>query len=143
MNKVIAVYITILIAGCVVKENRDKDLEMINDVLAGQARSWNKGDLEGYMHGYWMSDSLVFTGTKSISHGWQAALDRYVRGYPDKAAMGQLEFDECETNFISSKAAYSTGGWTLFRESDTLSGRFTLVWKKVNGAWFIVADHSS
>lgn len=119
------------------------DLAMIQDVMNGQAIAWNKGDIEGYMRGYWMSDSLVFTGGKSVSHGWQAALDRYLESYPNKSAMGNLTFDNVETEFSSKNTAYSIGQWTLNREQDTLSGRFTLVWKRVNNVWVIVADHSS
>lgn len=116
---------------------------MIEDVMSGQAIAWNKGNLEGYMTGYWMSDSLVFSGGKSVSRGWQQAFDRYKISYPDAKAMRRLEFNDIETNFSSKSSAYTIGQWTLIRETDTLSGRFTLVWKKVNGAWVIVADHSS
>ncbi|MEZ4722105.1 MAG: DUF4440 domain-containing protein [Flavobacteriales bacterium] len=123
--------------------NHSRDVETINDVLEGQRRAWNNGDLEGYMRGYWMSDSLVFSGGKSISQGWQDALNRYKQSYPDKEAMGNLEFSEFDLRFLSLGSAYSTGKWTLYRSEDTLSGRFTLIWKKVNGAWVIVADHSS
>lgn len=133
--------VLLMIQACRVDHSRDVDT--IRDVLEGQRKAWNKGDVEGYMRGYWMSDSLVFSGGKSISHGWQAALDRYKQSYPDREAMGNLEFSEFDLRFLSSGSAYSTGKWALFRTEDTLNGRFTLVWKKVNGAWVIVADHSS
>jgi ketosteroid isomerase-like protein len=135
--------IALIFSQCEMKTDHVRDSEMIEGVMSGQAISWNKGDIDGYMKGYWMSDSLVFTGTKVMSQGWQAALDRYKAAYPNKAAMGFLNFEDIQTNFTSRASAYSTGQWSLLRESDTLSGRFTLVWKKQNGAWFIIADHSS
>lgn len=133
----------ILLSQCAIKQDPSGDKDMIHDVMSGQAKSWNKGDVEGYMKGYWMSDSLVFTGTKTVSVGWQAATDRYKIAYPDKTAMGHLTFEDVNTNFTSKSSAYSTGRWNLFREADTLTGRFTLIWKKQNSAWFIIADHSS
>lgn len=133
----------ILLTHCATDVSHDRDLAMIDDVMAGQATAWNKGDIEGYMKGYWMSDSLVFTGSKSVSTGWQASLDRYKMAYPDKEAMGYLTFDQVETNFTSKASAYTIGQWTLNRNTDTLSGRYTLVWKKQNSVWFIIADHSS
>ena len=36
-------------------------------VMAAQMDAWNQGDLEGFMEGYWRSDSLLFVG-KSGSH---------------------------------------------------------------------------
>jgi hypothetical protein len=143
MRKIIAVAILIVGLSACGSETHVKDKEMIEDVMQGQAVAWNKGNLEGYMTGYWMSDSLVFSGGKSISRGWQAALDRYKISYPNVEAMGKLEFNEIETQFSSKQSAYTIGEWTLFRTSDTLSGRFTLVWKKVNNSWVIIADHSS
>lgn len=135
--------IALTFSQCAIEIGHVRDLEMIYGVMSGQAIAWNKGDIDGYMKGYWMSDSLVFTGSKDMSQGWQAALDGYKVAYPNKAAMGFLNFEGVQTNFTSKASAYSIGQWSLSRDSDTLSGRFTLVWKKQNGAWFIIADHSS
>ena len=33
----------------------------IRSVLDSQSTAWNSGDIDGYMNGYWQSDSLVFT----------------------------------------------------------------------------------
>jgi ketosteroid isomerase-like protein len=133
----------VLIALVSCKTDRSFDVETINGVLEGQARAWNSGNLEGYMTGYWMSDSLVFSGGKTISMGWHSALDRYKASYPTQEAMGNLNFSDLNLKFTSKSSAFSTGQWMLYRSSDTLSGRFTLVWQKKNGAWVIIADHSS
>lgn len=143
MNKVLIVIVVLIIASCGRRVGSERDLAIIQDVLNGQTAAWNKGDIDGYMKGYWMSDSLIFTGSKSMTKGWEPALNRYKVGYPNQDAMGQLQFSEVETNFTSQNSAYSVGIWTLNRVSDTLTGRFTLVWARKNGAWFIVADHSS
>ena len=71
---------------------KPKDKSAILEIMASQEMSWNKGDLEGFMNGYWLSDSLRFIGKSGITYGWQPTLANYQRSYPDKAAMGKLKF---------------------------------------------------
>jgi hypothetical protein len=35
------------------------------------------------------------------------------------------------------------GKWHLKRENDAPDEHFTLLWKKINGKWVVVADHAS
>lgn len=115
----------------------------IRQVLEQQVSAWNRGDIAAYMSGYLNDPGLIFTGGKSKTIGWQKALDRYEKAYPSKEAMGNLSFEDLQIELISPQAAFATGAWRLDRMSDTLQGRFTLIWKKVNGDWVIIADHSS
>ncbi len=119
--------------------NAEKDIRL---VLENQQKAWNQGDLEGFMEGYWKSDSLQFIG-KSIRHGWQATLDGYKKGYPDKAAMGTLEFEIWQMIPLADDCWLVSGKYTLFREKDKPSGPFTLLFKKKQGRWVIVYDHTS
>lgn len=114
----------------------------IRQVLADQQKAWNSGDLEAFMSGYWRSDSLQFIG-KNIRHGWQATLDGYKKGYPDKAAMGELRFEIWQTVQIADDAYLVSGKYTLIREKDQPTGPFTLIFKFKNGKWVIVYDHTS
>ena len=43
----------------------------IRKVLDNQTIAWNKGDIEGFMQGYWKNDSLMFIGKNGINWGWQ------------------------------------------------------------------------
>lgn len=95
------------------------------------------------MEPYWHSDSLQFIGKRGITHGWQATLDNYKKGYPDRAAMGTLQFTNLSIDVLSDSSAYVIGKWELFRTADTLSGHYSLLWKKMGDKWQIVADHSS
>ncbi len=107
-----------------------------------QTNAWNAHDIEGFMQPYWHSDSLRFMGKSGVTLGWKATLDRYKKNYHANQ-MGRLNFNELFYNEISSDAAWMDGKWTLYRTEDTLSGRFCLLWKKINNQWQIVADHSS
>jgi hypothetical protein len=104
---------------------------------------WNSGDLRNFMHNYWKSDSLKFIGKTGITYGWQGSLDRYLTSYPDKSKQGTLNFDFLHLEPVEKNHYFQVGKYTLYRETDTLSGHFTLLWEKIDGEWKIVADHSS
>lgn len=116
----------------------------ILEVLNRQQENWNKGDIETFMQDYWKSDELKFIGKNGIVKGWQATLDRYLKSYPDRATMGQLKFDIKEVDFLSKKSAWVLGQWHLTRpEKGDVGGFFTLIFKKIDGKWVIVSDHTS
>ena len=117
---------------------------VISSTMHRQQESWNKGDLPGFMHGYWESDSLRFMGKDGVTYGWKATLQRYQNSYPTPEKMGQLTFSQLRIEKINSSNAYVDGIWTLAYPNDKkVSGHFTLLWKKINGTWVIVSDHSS
>ncbi len=95
------------------------------------------------MQAYWRSDSLVFVGKKGLQHGWDSTLSNYQRSYPSQQEMGRLQFNNLKHECLGEQAIYTIGKWSLFRQTDTLSGHYSLLWRKVNGTWVIVADHSS
>jgi len=118
----------------------------IAQVLTTQTAAWNKGDIPGFMAGYWHSDSLVFIGKKGLTYGWQPTLDNYRKGYPDAAQMGQLDFSSLHINLLSADVAQVVGRWHLARPgaaAGDLQGHFLLIFRRIGGQWVIVADHSS
>lgn len=122
---------------------QNSDEAKIRGVLAAQTKAWNRGDAEGFMQGYWKSDSLLFIGKSGVTHGWQKTLENYKKGYPDTAAMGKLAFDILSVKKLSPEYAFVIGKWMLKRSIGDLSGHYTLLFRKIKGQWMIVADHSS
>lgn len=133
----------ILVVGTQIVQAQSADESIVRQILDRQTKSWNKGDLEEFMSGYWKSDSLMFIGRTGVTYGWQKTLDNYRRGYPDRAAMGTLRFDILEVQTISADCIFVVGKWHLARTVGDLQGHFSLVWRKINGEWKIVSDHSS
>lgn len=121
----------------------DTDQSAIQNILRSQDEAWNRGDLEGFMTGYWKNDSLMFVGKSGITYGWNNTLANYRKGYPDTASMGKLRFEIIEMRSISTEASLVVGKWFLARSVGNLKGYFTLFLRKINGTWVIVADHSS
>lgn len=115
----------------------------IRQVMNTQQEAWNHADIETFMEGYWKSDSLKFIGRNGITYGWQTTLDNYKKSYPTPDAMGKLTFTILTLDILSETSAFMIGRWHLKRASDEPGGHFTLLWRKINGKWVIVADHTS
>src|SRR3954469_18478964 len=87
----------------------NKKSKAIRAVLDAQVAAWNRGDIEGFMDGYWRSPETVFVSGDTITHGWQTVLDRYKKGYDSREKMGTLTFSELDVKLISKDAAVATG----------------------------------
>ena len=117
--------------------------QRIEQVLADQAKAWNSGDIENFMDGYARSPDLRFATGGTVTRGWQQTLDRYKQRYPDRAAMGTLTFSELDTTVLSPDAAVVFGRWRLKTVQGEPNGLFTLLFRRTDAGWRIVADHTS
>lgn len=115
----------------------------VRETLRIQTDAWNAGDIPAFMKGYWQNDSLAFIGKSGTTYGWQNTLDGYIKGYPDKTAMGQLQFDLLEVKRLSVLYFFVIGKWHLTRSIGDVGGTFTLLFKKIKKKWVIVVDHTS
>ena len=122
---------------------QSKDELAIRKVLAAQNDAWNRGDIDGFMKGYWENDSLMFIGKSGVTYGWTNTLSNYKRGYPDTASMGKLIFTLIQVKRLSKEYYHITGKWFLKRSVGDVGGHYTLVFRKINGQWVIISDHSS
>ncbi len=138
-------YFFMIIFACTAlfSQGQSADEKSIRELLSVQTEAWNKGDLEDFMSGYWKSDSLLFIGKSGVNNGWQKTLENYQKGYPDTTAMGKLNFELLELRQISPDYFFVVGKWHLQRSIGNVGGHFSLLFKKMNGVWKIVADHSS
>src|ERR1051325_8183801 len=121
----------------------NKTATAIRAVIAAQAEAWNRGDIEGYMAGYWRSPETVFISGDNVTRGWQTAVERYEKNYSSREKMGTLTFSEVEIKAISNETAVVLGRWHLKRTQDEPHGRFTLIFRKTRQGWRIVHDHTS
>ncbi len=117
-----------------------QDMAAIHAVLADQETAWDRGDIPGFMEGY--ADSVCFISRKGRTCGKQAVTQHYLKSYPDKAAMGDLNFRDLEVMEAGPQHAWCTGTWELLRAQDTVGGGFSLFWTKGPEGWRIVRDHT-
>lgn len=119
------------------------DEKAILKILDDQTLYWNKGDLDNFVTGYWNNDSLMFIGSSGVIYGYQNTLFRYKKSYSDTSKMGKLRFEIIHLKKLSPKYYFVVGKWFLKRSIGDAGGHFSLLIRKINGQWKIVADHSS
>ncbi len=122
---------------------QSSDEKAVRKILNDQALAWNRGDIDGFMKGYWENDSLMFIGKSGVTYGWNNTLNNYKKIIPIPAAMGKLSFHILTVTKLSSQYFHVVGKWSLQRSIGDLNGHFTLLFKKIGGTWAIIADHSS
>jgi ketosteroid isomerase-like protein len=108
--------------------------------MASQVQAWNSGDIPGFMEAY--ADSVCFISLNERTCGKSLVTSRYIKKYPDKAAMGRLDFGALEVLSAGADYAWCTGTWRLVRPADTLSGGFSLFWVRTPSGWKILRDHT-
>jgi uncharacterized protein (TIGR02246 family) len=119
------------------------DMEAIREVMTASEAAWNSGDLEAFMTSYARSDSVRFIGSRGVSYGYDTVLTNYQASYPDRSAMGSLEYTDLDIELFAPDVALVVGQWRLYRDTDEPHGWYTLLFRKIDSRWLIVHDHSS
>jgi beta-aspartyl-peptidase (threonine type) len=118
-------------------------MQGIRKLLDDQVEAWNKGDIEGFMRGYWDSDSTMFNSGGNLTKGYRHVLERYKKNYATRDLMGKLDFRDLVIRMLSDNAAVVMGTWKLKRAKDQPWGRFTLIVERKPEGWRITHDHTS
>lgn len=142
MWKLPAAFFAVLVVATAVSAQAQAERD-IRKVMTDQAAAWNRGDIDGFMAGYWRSVKLTFVSGTEVTRGWQPTLDRYKKGYDTRAKMGTLTFSDLEITVLAKDAAVVLGSWSLAREKDNPHGKFTLIFRKFKEGWRVVMDHTS
>jgi beta-aspartyl-peptidase (threonine type) len=118
--------------------------QSIRKVLDDQVVAWNKGDLKGFMQGYWESDQLTFFSGNTRTGGWKATLERYQKKYQGEGKeMGRLAFEELTIDMLGEDHALVRGRFRLQLKDDKPTGLFTLILWRTRDGWRIIHDHTS
>ncbi|MEI7589139.1 MAG: nuclear transport factor 2 family protein [Chitinophagia bacterium] len=137
-------YFTLLaVLSCLIGFAQNKDEQAIRQILANQTNAWNKGDINSFMIGYWENDSLVYIGKSGPRYGYATTLKNYQKNYPDTSHMGKLAFQIISVKPLNTDHYFVIGKWNLTRTVGDAGGYFTLLFRKINGQWKVIADHSS
>jgi hypothetical protein len=115
-------------------------------VLDEQIVAWNRGDLEGFMAGYWNSPDFVYLSNKQVVRGWQTVLDRYRQIFKSlgEGQMGMLELQDTQITLLGKKAALVWGTYRVVNpDGKQRGGLYTLVMRKFPAGWRTVYDRTS
>jgi ketosteroid isomerase-like protein len=128
---------------CLASFAQKADEQAVRKLMDVQTSAWNAGNIDAFMETYWKNDSLLFVGGSGPTYGWQTTLNNYKKRYPDTVAMGKLHFDLLQLNPMPGNYYFVLGKWHLQRTIGDIGGFFTLLFRKINGKWVIIADHTS
>jgi len=105
--------------------------------------AWDRGDINGYLAGYWHSDKVRWVSEGTVRYGFEsiAAACKVRFDTPDN--MGKLEVANLEIQNLGETDALVFGAWTQTTDVARRHGVFTVHVKKIDGRWLIVSDHSS
>lgn len=142
MKTVQILFIFLLIFSCTNPVSETEDIAAIRSIIAEQEEAWSNHDLEGFMQGYWKSDSLTYYSGGKITQGWQTTLDNYKKKYPTVKEIGELSFQIDNINKINEDAYWVMGQYFLSREVGDTNGTFMIIFKRINGKWKIIGDSS-
>jgi ketosteroid isomerase-like protein len=121
----------------------DELSDKLEAILTEQAAAWNRGDIDAFMEHYWKSEQLAFSSGGHTTRGWQMTKANYKRRYPTRERMGQLTFNGLEVTPLGDAAALMLGRWHLDRNPSPVGGNFSLIFRRIDGRWVIVHDHTS
>jgi beta-aspartyl-peptidase (threonine type) len=120
----------------------------IQEVLDAQVAAWNRGDIDGFLSGYWNSPDFVYVGNKRVVRGWSNARDFYYQSLrtPDGKTepMGILRLDETQFASLGPEAALVWGTYTVaIPGQKPYGGFYTLVLRKFPEGWRTIYDRTS
>ena len=142
MKKIVFLFATLLVFYSCSTSTEEQDKEAILAIMDAQQIAWSKHDLEGFMKGYWKSDSLKFYGSSGLTYGWNKTLANYKKSYPTPEDSGVLTFKINDISKINEGAYFIMGAYLLTRKKGNANGIFMIIFRKINGEWKIVADTS-
>jgi hypothetical protein len=87
---------------------------------------------------------LVVIGSEQFD-GWQQLHDSYVKGYPNRTAMGFVQPKRIQVRLLKPDLALALTWWTInFPSSNQkVVGDTTMNLQKFDDGWKIIASHSS
>ena len=120
--------------------------QQVAALLAKMVDRWNAHDIEGYMETFWNSPDLLCVVEGEELMGWNNLLTSYIRGYPDRSAMGSVRTERTLVQPIKEDVAFAMDWWraTYGPNSHSVYATSTYLLRKLpNEGWKISAVHTS
>jgi hypothetical protein len=122
--------------------SQSKNIRKMLAVMRQEEKTWNNGDIEGYVNLYAPHDSTRMILGKGAAYGKDNILAFYKKYWP-KEKMGTLVLDGERFEKLSRKFYYVTGYFHVsYPDGKKIEGRYSSLMKKIKGKWYIYTDHS-
>lgn len=123
----------------------------IEAAMEDSAEGWNRGDLAAFLAVYSDDPGTSFTGGKGIERGLAPIRERYASNYPEQFGPGAgrkrtlLSFAFEDFQLIGRTHAHLIARWTLTPAAGgaAQTGMTSLLFRREDDGWKIIADHSS
>ena len=106
--------------------------------------AWNKDDLDAHIAPY--ADSATWTTATGLLRGRAAIRETLVRSFlRGSDLVGELSFGKAEFRRLGPDAMMTNGSFRVgnLPSGKSIDGQSTLIWKRIDGRWRILHDHSS
>ncbi len=121
-----------------------QQLEVVKIVLAQEA-SWNRGDLEGFIARFKDDpDTQAVLGARA--RGMAAIRMAFRINYPNRDAMGALDYSDVEARELGDNYCLATGKYHVERSKKAggaADGTFTEVFEKTAAGWQIIFSETT
>ena len=144
LKSLLIIGICIASLPCFAQSKNEKDESAIRELIQKEIETWNSGNIEGYVSLYAPLDSvrMIYNGGKGVTYGRDSILAFYKKYWP-KERMGELNFTDIRLERISDEYYYNSGFFHVKQaDGKMINGRFSGLFRKVNGKWYIYTDHS-
>lgn len=116
--------------------------DIVLATLNAQIAAWNEGNLNAFMDTYWNDNDLKLVSGTKVTKGWSSTMKQYRTRYTDESGLGRLSLEKTDAQMVTDDVAVVTGRFNHAGADSVSSGAFTLVFKRADGVWRIVHDHS-
>jgi uncharacterized protein (TIGR02246 family) len=121
-------------------ESEDAVLAVIMDL----EKTWNSGDMGGYLAHYRQDNSLSLTFGNTIVEGWTSLDKLFRKSYPDPERMGRFSIDQIQIQILSDDTAVTFGNFTHVFPTEIIKGGFTHVLTQGSSQrWLIQHERTS
>lgn len=121
---------------------QSKDWNQVREVMQKEIEFWNNHDLDGLVNLYAPTDSVRMLYNGGAAYGKENIMAFYKKYWP-KEKMGTLSFTDVKLERLSDEYYFTSGHFHVSGpDGKNSSGRFSGLFRKIKGKWYIYTDHS-
>ena len=119
-------------------------LAQVQAALDAQVTAWNSGALEKSASVYYDSPEMLWVNRTGIRKGTDSLQRSFRRPQTDRSRPGTYSYEPLQILQLSPNCVYFVIRWKMEQNGrNSMTGVTSLVWKRINKKWVIVAEHAS